>query len=60
MKTTVNDITFEVLDGNFYEGEYLTLSVNGKIIKRKVYYSKDAGDLYFMYKNSMYFLCDFY
>lgn len=49
-----------IIDGNFIEGEYVTVNINGNIVKRKVYYSKDAGDLYVWCKNRRYFYCEFY
>lgn len=40
----------EILSDNFYEGEFVTVVVDGKEITRKVYYSKIVGDLYINYK----------
>lgn len=49
-----------IIDGNFIEGEYVTVNINGNIVKRKVYYSKDAGDLYVWCKCRKYFYYEFY
>ena len=49
----------KVIDGNFYEGEFVTVSINDDVIRRKVYYSGTAGDLYIRYKNRMYFKYEF-
>ena len=50
----------EIVNGNFIEGEYVTVNINGNIVKRKVYYSKDAGDLYVWCKNRKYFYYEFW
>lgn len=44
---------------NFYEGQFATISIDGKVIQRKVYYSKEAGDLFIWYKGKPYFLYEF-
>lgn len=49
----------KIIDGQFYEGQYVWVSINGNVVKRKVYYSTMAGDLFVRYKNMMYFLCEF-
>lgn len=48
-----------ILSNNFYEGEYVTVSLDGKEVKRKVYYSAEVGDLYINYKGLRYFLYEF-
>lgn len=50
----------EIVNGNFIEGEYVTININGNVVKRKVYYSKDAGDLYVWCKGKKYFYYEFY
>ena len=35
----------KIVDGNFIEGEFVTVSIDGKEFKRKVYYSSKWGDL---------------
>jgi hypothetical protein len=49
----------KIIEGNFYQGEFVTVSVGGVKIKRKVHYSGMAGDLYIWYKNNMYFYSEF-
>lgn len=49
----------KVISGKFYEGERVVVSIDGKVITRKVYYSRDAGDLYIMYKGARYFYSEF-
>lgn len=49
----------EILSNNFYEGEFVTVVVEGKEVTRKVYYSKSVGDLYINYKGLPYFLYEF-
>lgn len=49
----------KIIEGNFYEGEYVKVSINGAVVRRKVYYSGMAGDLYIRHKNKMYFLYEF-
>lgn len=49
----------KIIEGNFCEGQFVTVSINGDVVKRKVYYSASAGDLYIRYKNSVYFLYEF-
>ena len=50
----------KILQGNFYEGETVTVYVNGKTVKRKVRYSPMAGDLYVLVDNRYYFLYEFW
>lgn len=50
----------KIVDGNFYEGETVTVSVNGKTVRRKVRYSREAGDLYVVVDNRPYFLYEFW
>lgn len=49
----------KVLEGKFYEGEFVTVSINGNVVKRRVYFSTMAKDLFVWYKNNMYFYCEF-
>lgn len=49
----------KIVSGEFCEGKKVTVSINGNTVTRKVYYSKDAGDLYITYKNSRYFYSEF-
>lgn len=49
----------EILSGGFYEGEKVIVKVDGKEIQRRVYWSKDAGDLYVVYKGRRYFYYEF-
>ena len=50
----------EIINGNFIEGEYVTVNINGNTVTRKVYYSAAAGDLYVWCKGSKYFYYEFY
>lgn len=49
----------KILDGEFFEGQSVTVSIDGRIVQRKVRYSSTAGDLFIQYKNKMYFLYEF-
>lgn len=49
----------KIVEGKFYEGEFVTVSIDGKVVKRRVYYSTTAGDLYIRYKNNLYFYYEF-
>lgn len=49
----------KIIKENFIENEYVTIEINNNIITRKVYYSKEAGDLYILYKNNKYFYSEF-
>lgn len=53
----LNDL--KLLDGEFYEGEMVTVSINGKTVTRKVHYDTQAGDLYIVCDNNRYFLSEF-
>lgn len=46
----------KLLDGEFYEGNVVTVEVDGKRYKRKVYYGN--GDLYIRIGNYKYFSSD--
>lgn len=48
-----------ILEGGFYEGEYVTVSMAGDIVKRKVWYDSFAGDLFIWYKNRRFFYYKF-
>ena len=50
---------FKIVEGKFLEGEFVTVSINGAIAKRKVRYSREAGDLFITVKNSRYFYSEF-
>lgn len=51
----------EIISGNFFEGEYVTVRVDGKEYTRKVRYSaKHYADLYIMIKGYAFTLSDFY
>lgn len=49
----------ELLEGSFYEGETVKVSINGKVISRKVHYDAQAGSLYITCDNSRYFEYEF-
>ena len=49
----------KIIEGNFYQGEFVKVSIGSNVIKRKVHYSGMAGDLYVWYKNNMYFYSEF-
>ena len=50
MECEVETVIMMLLSGNFYEGETITVSIDGNVISRKVKYSNKDG-LYIMYKN---------
>ena len=39
----------------FTEGSTISVIVNEKPIQRKIYFDKQAGDLYFIYRNMKYY-----
>ena len=49
-----------IIKGQFFEGEFITVEINGNIIQRKVRYNHMDG-LYIVYNNRKYFHyeCDF-
>lgn len=49
----------KILEGNFIENEKVVINLDNKVIRRKVYYDAQAGDLYIMYKNNKYFYYEF-
>ena len=51
-----NDWNIKLVDGDFIEGETVTVEIDGKTYKRKVYYGD--GDLYITVKNTKYFPSD--
>lgn len=53
------NMELKIIGGKFYEGERVTVSINGEVITRKVHYSRDAGDLYIVFKNDRYFYGEF-
>lgn len=60
MECEVKTVIMMLLSGNFYEGETITVSIDGNVISRKVKYSNKDG-LYIMYKNRKQFEyeCDY-
>ena len=48
-----------IIDGDFIENSYVVVKIGKDKVKRKVYYSVEAGDLYIWYKGSKYFYCEF-
>lgn len=48
------EITVKYIRGEFFEGQEVTLSINGTEVTRKVRYNKMDG-LYIVYKNRKYF-----
>lgn len=54
---TVN--TKEIISGNFIEGEFVTVRVDGHVYERKVQYSKEHGDLFITIKRKDYLYCEF-
>ena len=49
----------KIVDGNFIEGTYTTVNIDGNIVRRKVYFCGQAKDLYVLYKGAKYFYCEF-
>jgi hypothetical protein len=47
-----------IVKGRFFEGERITIKVDGKLIERKVRYNHMDG-LYFVYQNKKYFKYEF-
>lgn len=49
-----------IINGGFFEGELITVEIDGNIIQRKVWYNRRDG-LYIVYNNRKYFQyeCDF-
>lgn len=47
-----------IVKGLFFEGEKITIEVDGKVIERKVRYNRTDG-LYFIYQNKKYFKYEF-
>lgn len=54
-----NEKKLLIVKGHFLEGEKVTVSIEGDEVQRKVYYSKEAGDLFIWYKRNRYFYCEF-
>ena len=55
-----DDMEKEIVSGHFYEGEYVTVRIDGKEYTRKVRYNgKKYGDLYIMVKGYAFTLSDF-
>ena len=51
--------TKEIIEGDFKEGEFVTVRVNGDVYERKVQYSKEKGDLYITIKRQEYLYSEF-
>lgn len=49
----------EILEGDFVEGCYVIVNIDGEITRRKVRWSKSAGDLYILKDNNKYFYGEF-
>ena len=49
----------EIITRNFFEGEFVSVAIDGKRITRKVYYSAKVGDLYINYKGLPYYYYEF-
>lgn len=49
----------EILEGDFIEGCYVVVNIDGEITRRKVRWSKEAGDLYIYKDNNRYFYGEF-
>lgn len=49
----------EILSGDFKEGEYVTVRVEGNVYERKVRYSHEHGDLFITIKRKDYLYCEF-
>lgn len=45
---------FKLVKGNFFEGQAITIEIDGKQMERKVKYSRMDG-LYIVYQNRKYF-----
>ena len=54
---TVN--TKEIISGDFKEGEFVTVRIEGDIYERKVRYSAEHGDLFITIKRKDYLYCEF-
>ena len=50
---------FKIVAGAFYEGEKVTVEIDGKQYTRRVYWDGFAKDLYITVKTYKYFLSDF-
>lgn len=56
-----DDMEKEIISGDFYEGEYVTVKVDGKEYTRKVKYNgKKYGDLYITIKGYAFTYSDFW
>ena len=49
----------KIISGRFIQGEKVTVLIDQKQIKRKVYFSAEAGDLYIYYRGKKYFYYEF-
>ena len=48
-----------IIEGDFLEGEYVTVRVEGNVYERKVQYSKEKGDLFVTIKRKEYLYSEF-
>ena len=51
--------TKQIISGDFKEGEYVTVRVEGNVYERKVQYSKEKGDLFITIKRKEYLYSEF-
>ena len=49
----------KIIEGDFIEGERVTVSIGGDVITRIVRWDSQAGDLSIVYKNRKYFYYEF-
>ena len=49
----------KIISGRFIQGEKVTVLIDQKQIKRKVYFSAEAGDLYIYYRGKKIFTMNF-
>ena len=48
-----------IVQDNFIEDEYVIVNIDGDVVRRKVYYSAEAKDLYVLHKGAKYFYSEF-
>lgn len=51
--------TKEIISGDFKEGEFVTVRVEGNVYERKVQFSKEKGDLFITIKRKEYLYSEF-
>lgn len=49
----------EIISGDFLEGEFVTVRVEGDVYERKVQYSKEKGDLFITIRRKEYLYSEF-